>query len=195
MAATVTIPAPVPVSHRQMASPHHPGLPSGGLSSHHSLADMSQQFVVSSSSSSYPHASVYQQQHRIFPSVHSVPPSPQHHKPPANQNPAERVQSSQHQERTTNSVTFSFDKVSSQSEASDSLPGDDRGQIEVRGHESEVRDEISEGRRDRACKGKRYKEIVAESGLKSLKRERKVGKSIKEQKVLVSPSTCNFRVT
>lgn len=32
----------------------------------------------------------------------------------------------------------------------------------------------NEGKPQRACKGKRYKEIVAESGLKALKRERKV---------------------
>ena len=32
----------------------------------------------------------------------------------------------------------------------------------------------AEGKPQRACKGKRYKEMVAESGLKSFKRERKV---------------------
>ena len=34
----------------------------------------------------------------------------------------------------------------------------------------------AEGKPQRACKGKRYKEMVAESGLKSFKRERKVKK-------------------
>ena len=37
----------------------------------------------------------------------------------------------------------------------------------------------AEGKPQRACKGKRYKEMVAESGLKSFKRERKVMKCMR----------------
>ena len=36
----------------------------------------------------------------------------------------------------------------------------------------------AEGKPQRACKGKRYKEMVAERGLKSFKRERKVKKCL-----------------
>ena len=39
------------------------------------------------------------------------------------------------------------------------------------------KDTENDGKPQRACKGKRYKEIVAESGIKSLKRERKVKKT------------------
>ncbi|CAH1796196.1 unnamed protein product, partial [Owenia fusiformis] len=43
-------------------------------------------------------------------------------------------------------------------------------------HDTKDTQELVSGKPQRSCKGKRYKEIVAESGLKSLKKERKVYK-------------------
>ena len=48
--------------------------------------------------------------------------------------------------------------------------------LDLKEHESSKGGSVDEGevRRERACKGKRYKEIVAESGMKLAKKERKV---------------------
>ena len=49
---------------------------------------------------------------------------------------------------------------------------------QITGGSSVVSEDLDSGKPQRACKGKRYKEMVAESGLKSIKRERKVCTSI-----------------
>ncbi len=49
---------------------------------------------------------------------------------------------------------------------------------QITGGSSVVSEDPDSGKPQRACKGKRYKEMVAESGLKSIKRERKVCPSI-----------------
>ena len=67
-------------------------------------------------------------------------------------------------------------KFSERRQSSETIEKDER--IEEKGQGQDIGDSDTESR-GRACKGKRYKEIIAENGLKSIKKERKVRLSYK----------------